>query len=108
MSQPALMVVFRRSGWQWPLYSNDAVRVYDPARRLIAELSGALVAALLEHHLAGAALQAQVSGAAPGAAPAGPADSRGVWRPDAAAPTRRARPYRPAPRPASAGTPPGR
>ena len=105
MDTLSLMVAFRRSGWQWPLYPGDAVLVYDPARRLIAELSGTLLAALLEHHLHGAQLATQVrearpvlTDAAPVAAPAGRADSPGAWRPGAAARRPRAARYRRAPR----------
>jgi hypothetical protein len=59
-----LTAIFRRSGFQWPLGSGDAVRLYGEAGELQAELPGDLLLALLEYHLTGHALQARVRAAA--------------------------------------------
>jgi hypothetical protein len=52
--------VNRALGTQLPLHDGDTVKVLDGQLFVIAELSGELVRSLIEHHLAGAALQAAI------------------------------------------------
>lgn len=55
-----LRVKFVGSGWRWLLTAGDAVEVWQGAE-LLGSISGASVRALLEHHLATAALQATIA-----------------------------------------------
>jgi hypothetical protein len=52
--------VNRALGTQLPLHDGDTVKVLDGQLFVIAELSGELVRSLIEHHLAGVALQAAI------------------------------------------------
>lgn len=47
----------RTFGMQIPIYETDMIRVYTPSRHEIAALSGAIVLRLIEHYLAGVALE---------------------------------------------------
>lgn len=51
-----LTVVFRRSGWRWPLGSGDHLQVWDQDW-LVAELPAEFVLDVLRHHLAALGLQ---------------------------------------------------
>jgi hypothetical protein len=44
----ALTIVFRRSGWHWPVRAGVTVRVYDSTGRRVAEVPGGLLRALLQ------------------------------------------------------------
>lgn len=56
-----LTVVFRRSGWQWPLGAHDTVRVYGADGALLAEVPGTLVCDLLSHAVRGATIQGRLT-----------------------------------------------
>jgi hypothetical protein len=58
--QLSLHVHFRNQGLKWPLRDEDDVQVWTLGHVLMATLSGRLIRQLVELHLAGAAVQAEV------------------------------------------------
>jgi len=61
MSGPiALHVNFRGHGLRWPLKDDYEVEVWTTGHELLATLPGRVIRHLVEHHLAGAALQGEI------------------------------------------------
>lgn len=58
MTTLACHIYFPEVGVQWPLRENAVLKLYDHAHRCVGTASGAIVLALLRHHLDGLALQA--------------------------------------------------